>query len=334
MFRRRFAFSFISGVFPAGVILLVASSLAAQQAPVQNVTISVRVYDDQTEAHLDRVRLELLRFPDGVLTQVFTDSFGRYTFPPVPPNTYTVRAVRDGFQEGQVDVILKRGDTHAEVAIGLTPIRRKGSQPAPDAISARTLALSPEIREELRKGTEWLYEKKNPARSLPHFQKAVELAPEFYEAHFLMGMAHLQSNAPGPAQEAFEKALQLNQDYLDPHYPLALLCFSSKDFAAGERLLLRAIELDPQGWMGPFELARSYALRSDWAKALQYAEMAHARPAPASKVHILLADVYSAIGRRQQAVAELEEFLRMDPKSPLAPRVEKALATLRANPGQ
>jgi len=48
-----------------------------------------------------------------------------------------------------------------------------------------------------------------------------------------------------------------------------------------------------------------------------------------SKVHLLLADIYSNSDRPNDAIAELETFSRLDPESPFMSRVREVLPELR-----
>jgi tetratricopeptide (TPR) repeat protein len=181
----------------------------------------------------------------------------------------------------------------------------------------------------VQKGVQFLNEKKDAKRAIREFEEAIRLFPDYYEAWFMIGTANMQLKAFENAQKSFEKSVEINPEFVRPYYPLAVLLESQKRHEEAERLLLRAIELDPKGWEGPFELARSYANRNQWEKALHYGEMAHSRPAPAPKVHLLMADLCSSIGQIDKAIEELEKFIRLEPTSPYVPKARSALDQLR-----
>jgi len=86
---------------------------------------------------------------------------------------------------------------------------------------------------------------------------------------------------------------------------------------------------DPLDWRWPFELARCDSKRSNWQSALQRAQQAGKSNSAPSKVHLLLADIYSNSGRPSDAIAELETFSRLDPESPFMARVREVLPELR-----
>jgi tetratricopeptide (TPR) repeat protein len=311
---------------------LLAGPLQAQVAPFdRTVDIYVRVYDARTEYPLERVRLELLRFPDGVMTQLFSDSSGRQTFPRLLPNSYVIRASLPGYQTAEVRLDIRRGDVSREVGVPMDPLVRAPSV-GPGSISTRSLQIPEGALREFSRGLTQLKEKKDPKRSVQYFQRAVEISPEYYESYFMMGMAYLQMKAQVKAETAFRKAIELNPHFLEPYYPLSVLLIAARKHAEAEVLLREALKMDPEGWRWPFELARSCANRDDWRSALEYALMARAQPGAPPKVHILLADLYSAIGERAKAIEELEKFAQLEPQSPMMPRVQQALLRLR-DPG-
>jgi tetratricopeptide (TPR) repeat protein len=77
------------------------------------------------------------------------------------------------------------------------------------------------------------------------------------------------------------------------------------------------------------DLAMCSAKQTKWQEAIKYGQAALGRPNPATKVHLLMADLYSNSGNAAKAVAELEAFEKLDPKSPYIVRVEQVLPQLR-----
>lgn len=329
---------FVSRLPAAILIALFLFLTQSRSVPAQGGTISlsVRVTDAGNEGVLDRAKVELLRFPSGLLQQAFTDSSGRVEFlisnPERSnqfPQQYILRAFLDGYRMGEISVSISPGESAKFASIQLERTQAAKMEPTGHLVSARTLSIPKPAREEFDKGLHFLNAQKNPKASLDHFQRAVRLAPDFYEAYFLLGMAYVELNSGSEAEAALRKSIQINRQFLPPYYPLAVLLISQKQFEEGERLLLQAMEQDKQGWKWPFELARCYATRGQWDKALAYGEIAYERPNSPSKVHLLMADLYSNTGKRDKAIEELEIFAKLDPNSSYMPRVQQALRQLR-----
>src|SRR5260370_40448165 len=119
-----------------------------------------------------------------------------------------------------------------------------------------------------------------------------------------MGVADLRAKQPGEAQVALQKAVDLDFKFMEPYYPLTEMLMARKEFADAERLLQRAMEEDAQGWLWPYELAMCSARQRRWDKAENYAQLALGLPNPGTKIHLLLADIYSNSGKTAKAVVE------------------------------
>ncbi len=320
-----------------GVALLTTAVLLPPavwaQTGDERVQLLVRVSDARNETPIEIARVELLQFPEGFVQQAFTDGSGMATLGPLSaPQRYVVRAEKQGYKTSEMLVETRRGAMALTVNL---PMERVSAQTdreaAPSTVSAQALVIPESARRDLLKVAD-LLDRKKLEEGLRLAQRVVHRFPALGQGYFFLGMIQVQRNRPPEAEVALRRAIELDQDLLSAYYPLAVLLIARGQHAEGESLLQKALERDAQDWKFPYELARSLANRGEWANALDYAELAHARPQPATKVHILLADIYSALRNDQKAISELEEFLELDPSSPFVPEVKKALASLHARP--
>jgi tetratricopeptide (TPR) repeat protein len=311
--------------------LLYLTPVAAQQEGSRlGATVTVHVASLEGEHSLERVRVGLLRFPDEHIQEGFTDATGSLEFHGVgAPAAYILRAEKDGYHTTEVRFDLRRGESGCEVSVQMPLLSGKQTTGPGGLSSVRELSIPPSASKEFLKGAELLNQKKTPRASIEHFQKALTLYPGYFEAYFLMGMAYLQLNSPREAQDALRQAIKLNPKFIEPYYPLATLLVGAKQYGEAERLLLQAQELDPKGWRWPFELARSKAEQHQWDQALAYGEKARALPNAPTMVHLLMSDLYSNTGQPSKAIAELQEFEKLDPSSPYIPRVQRVIEELR-----
>ena len=295
----------------------------------EGVTLHVRVANRTTEAPIERARVEVVSFPSSVAGAGYTDSTGKVEFTLYEPGSYVVRASKSGFLDAEVTVDINGRDRIADASVSMDA-QGEMSGSAGAKVSARTLSLPAAATDNFQKGIEFLQEKKHPLQSLEFLQRAIAAAPDYYEAYFLEGMAYSQLNSPKEAESAFRKAIELKPDFISPYYPLAIVLFGQKRYDDEEQLLQQAMKQNADGWQWPFELARCTALRGQWDKALAYGHMASGKPNAPSKVHLLMGDLYSNSGHIPEAISEFEQFVQADPQSPYIPKVEKALASLRA----
>lgn len=319
-----------TGVLGVALLALGLPPVASAQAGSSTVDISVRVTDVNNEQAIYMARVELLQFPERFVRQGISDSLGQVEFPGVLSHqSYVLRAYKDGYLVSEMEFDTVRGEKAKRLYISLRPIEKKAPTVLGDTVSAQTLAAPPEAVKEFREGLKLLNERKDAQGSLRYFRKAISLWPKYAEAHSMMGLAYLQMNSTAEAEISLRKAIQIDPKQLGPFYPLAVLLFTQKRYGEEEEMLQEAMGMDAQGWQWPFELARCYAKQGQWEKALEYGRMAHDRPNAPTKVHLLMADLYSNTHQPGKAVEELEKFQRLDPTSPFMPRVQQALAELR-----
>lgn len=292
--------------------------------------VVVRVHDRISEELLAQVRVQLIRFPDGVVGEQFSGSSGSVQFSGISAGAYTVRATLQGYEPGEARIDFRNGDrTLQNVDIPLVPQKQKESGSLNGTVTAKALKIPENARKEFEHATRLLNEKKDLSHSIAAFQRAIQMYPGYAEAYFLMGTAQMQAGASSAAEASLQKAIALNARMSAPYYPLAVLLFGERRYGEEEKLLLEAQKLDPTDWRFPFELARCHAQQGKWDSALAYGLDASGRDNVPPKVHLLLADIYSNSDKPREAVAELELFAKLDPGSSYMGRVREVLPILR-----
>jgi hypothetical protein len=292
--------------------------------------VLIRVRDRINEEQLAQVQVQLIRFPNGVVGEQFTGSDGSVQFSGLSVDTFPVRASCQGYEPGEAQIDLRNGDrTLQSVDITLMPRRHEESGAPNGIVAASTLKAPDNARKEFERGSRLLNEKKDFSRSIAAFQRAIALYPSYADAYFLMGTAQMQTSAASDAEVSLRKAIALNGHMTAPYYPLALLLFGQHRYAEEKELLLTAEKLDATDWRWPFELARCHAQQGAWESALRYAVTASGSTDVRPKVHLLMADIYANSDRPREAVAELELFAKLDPKSSYMERVREVLPILR-----
>jgi hypothetical protein len=287
----------------------------------------IRVRNRINEEGLAQVQVQLIRFPDGVVGEQFTGSDGSVQFSGLSVGAFTVRASRRGFEPGDAHIDLRNGDTQ-NVEISLMPSKQEPNGMR-GTISANALKVPDNAKREFERGSQLLNEKKDFDRSIAAFRRAVELYPSYNQAYFLMGTAQIQINDASAAEASLRKAIDLDPHMTAPYYALAVLMFGQQRYAEEKELLLEAQKLDATDWRWPFELARCDAQQGQWDSALRYGLAASGSVNVPPKVHLLLADIYSNSNKPREAVAELELFAKLDPKSSYMGRVREVLPILR-----
>lgn len=319
----------------SGVLLLIllclfglAQSAAAQRSDLVGQAV-VRVSDTHSESSLEHVCVQLLRFPEEIVSEQFTGSDGRVEFNGIGVGAYIIRATRTGYRPGEARVDFRRGDATFQIDIPLVPEDHDVKAGPGGTVAAEALRVPENARKEFDRGRRLLNEKKNPHESIVAFQRAITLHSDYADAYFLLGSAQMQINEAAAAEASLRKAIAIDARRTAPYYPLAMLLFSQRRFDDEHQLLLAVNSLDPADWRWPFELARCAAQQGQWETALQHALEASKNAGAPTRVHLLLADIYANANRPRSAVAELELFAQIDPRSPYMDRVREVLPVLR-----
>ena len=138
-------------------------------------------------------------------------------------------------------------------------------------------------------------------------RKALEIHPEYIEAHNNLGVLHVRGGRFDRAIEEFEKALEL-----DPHSVLALINLSAAlrsqgELQAAETAARRAVDLQPSSPQAQFSLGVVlWNLDEDAADAVAALRRASSEIPEAG---LLATDILLRQGRVQDARTELRRFL-------------------------
>ncbi len=278
----------------------------------------------QDEKPAEMIKIELRRFAGDMVGQLITRANGEFEFTGVSPGSYYLVVEETGFEPVRepvevvstslfgVGVYLKK--------IGAAP----GQSERGDSVSVRELSLPRDVRANFRKAMDVLYTKKDATASLPIFQQVTTAAPAFYEAFFHLGIAFNQLDRLTEAEEAFRKAVTTSEE----KYPRALIALGSllttrESAAEAEPLVRHALSLDASLWQGHYELARALAALGKTADAEKsLAETVKLQPgyAPA---YLLLANVHIRLKNHPALLADLNEFLKLEPNGPQSPQAKK-----------
>jgi tetratricopeptide (TPR) repeat protein len=325
----------------ASTVLLPALAAAQAGPPVSSgsripeTTIRGALRLASNHQGVEGIRVELKQFTGETVSVVYTNSNGNFEFLGVPSGAYVLEVAEKGYEPIRESVEVRHTSR-----MGLLLFLREApgtaeNAPAAPVVSARELALSPSAAEWLRKGRLELFARNNPKASLQHFQKLLKQAPHFYEAHYYLGLAYLNSDRLPEAETELRTAITGGNESHAPSYiTLASLLSNQQRFADAEPLARKAIALEPARWPGHFELARSLLGLNRAKEAYQSAQEALEKKKDSPDLHLLLAEICI---RRQDArglLAALDAYLALEPKGPMSDRVRATRKQLLENMAQ
>jgi tetratricopeptide (TPR) repeat protein len=181
-------------------------------------------------------------------------------------------------------------------------------------VSAHELQIPSKAREAYRKGTE-LLDGKQPAASLPEFQRAIKAFPEFYEAYYKIGLASLNLQKYDEAQIAFETSIELSKGRYPPaQFGLGVVLCIRKEFAGAEEAIRAGLDTYPGDAAGNFTLAWVLFGAGRLPEAEKSARQAILSNANMASAYLLLAQIHLRQSDFSAVISDLDAYLSLDPE--------------------
>ena len=169
------------------------------------------------------------------------------------------------------------------------------------------------------------------AKAIRHLRKAVREQPEFFEAHYNLGVHYQALEQWENATRAYLRAIELRSDSARPNFNLGVIYHNQGKLEQAIRRYRQALEYDPSfaeahQALGEarFQQGRHYAAEQHLETATR---LAPARAAPSFgllvKIQLLNQDA-------NQAQFYLDQFLKHHPDVPIAAALQKEIDSLLA----
>jgi len=178
-----------------------------------------------------------------------------------------------------------------------------------------------------------MLDQNKPAEAVSYFEKAALAIPTSALVANEMGVALMMQSKLDDALKLFQRAVSLDPSYSDARFNLASAEAAAGDFASAAKDFQQVVTETPQNEKARQHLGEVLYLWGDeFAKsgrfqlaATRYQQALIYRPSDA-ELHTNLGQVYAQLGRKADAIAELNAALRADPSFTPA---RQALAVLQ-----
>jgi tetratricopeptide (TPR) repeat protein len=170
------------------------------------------------------------------------------------------------------------------------------------------------------------------AEAIAHFQEALKVFPDYLLALNRLGEQYLISQKPAEAQPFFERALAVNPKFALAHINLGIILYEQKRFPEAIEHLEAANRADESYPMAHLHLGR--ALMDKNPPDFDRAERALLRAreiggADLAYVRLHLFNLYLRRQAYDQAVGQLEDYLKDAPNGPHAASVREMLPKIK-----
>lgn len=265
-----------------------------------------------------------LQTEDGILTErQAVSNGGRFRFLNLPNGIYYLVVEAEGVEVGRVRAEVQspyKTDFRQDIQLQLNEARPGGAGP-PGVVTAADFYKRTRANQKLYERAAQALTEKKYAEAVELFAQVVGTDAHDYQAWTESGTARLfQGDADG-AERDYLRAAEAKPTYSPALLNLGRLRVMRKKFDAAVEVLTKAVALTPPSADAHFLLGESYLQLRKGSKAVPHLE--EAAKLGRADAHLRLATLYNAVGLKDRAAAEYEQYLAKKPDSPDRKRLEE-----------
>ena len=321
------------------LLLLLASfsSISAQGGSV----LEGKVITPSGTQPTNPVRVKLT-FNGRPIHETFTDLSGRFAFPGLRSGTYQLTAEGDGltFETTAVtaDIPAFGGSGQSFTQdVQLRPISHKPNT-GPGVVNAFSQNVPAAAKQAFDTGMKLAGEGKTP-EAIENMQKAIQLFPQYFEAHLQLGNVFLKTDQLPDAIAELDKAREINPNDERAYQSFGLLLMKQRNYAVAVAVFAEATRLNPENPVNA--VMRATALihqaagsEEDRSHLLSRAEIALSQAANLSENKLkpdtmTMALFYELKGDPERAAAELESYMKKNPQLKNSDALQSEIKRLR-----
>ena len=260
------------------------------------------------------------------VAQAWSGSSGDFVFPHVSAGNYVIVVDQMGYKPVRIPLQITMGPLSG-LLVELEPEQDDAAEVPGAAVSLRQLQVPKKARKEFQEGLE-AQSRHQTEQSAAHFRRAIELYPDFDDAYIQLALLHLQQGAYGEAQRVAEAALSVNDKNPQAYALEGVACRWQGNDLQAQKALEHSLQLDERSWFAHLELGRVYLRQRQLEAGYQHISRAHALNPGVPSVHLSFYNTLLLRHKTREALAELDEFLRLFPDHHLAAKVRERRQSL------
>ena len=188
----------------------------------------------------------------------------------------------------------------------------------------RELLIPPKAVKELQRSQSAL-QSGNIHSSAQHLERALQIYPQYLEAHNNLGSRYIELHEYEKAVGEFQKAIEIDSRLSQPFNNLSVTFFLLQRYQDAEAAARRALELDPRNSTSRYMLG--CILATAQRNPLEAMELLRQTKREFPDSYLLLAEILVRLGAREDAEKELRDYLAL-PNPEKKQNVERWLSRL------
>lgn len=294
------------------------------------------IYGPDSKAMVN-VTVTLRNHAGAQIDQDITKNDGRYRFAGVVAGSYfiSVKAAEAGLQQilQKVELINTgiRVINYSKERFDFSLNRTAASERPPVVGTVFAQATPPEAQNDYLSALRSI-SKGEREEAIVKLQSAIKIFPTYFLALQQLGLLYIDTEKDQEAIEPLKKSLEVNPRSAQSHLGLGMAYVNLDRPKEALKELNEALALDRKDFRSYLYLGMVLINMGKLDEAEKSLKEAYSigGPIQARTAHLYLASIYSTRKEYQKAIAELETYLRENPKTPNAPKIQEAIAKMKA----
>jgi len=318
------------------ISLVVPSPLHAQVSGAGKIIGDVRVSGGEFPDHPVLVSLET-RGAD--ISSTYTDSQGRFGFYDLIGNLYKVTVNDDAYEPFSVNVGVSPENAPMNfVQVTLVPRVKAPKDPLPGRVAGSNPVLvdPADYNKHFPKKAVKEYDKGRDAEkkgqqveAIQHYEAALKIAPDYYPAHNNLGSLYLGKSDFNSAEGQFREAIRLDQNDAQAYFNLGNVLMLTGRYPESETALTAGLQRRPDSAFARFLQGCLFARTGKAGEAEKSLREALQLDPSMSQAHLQLVNLYLQQHRKDDAIHQLQDFLKAFPTAPTATKAKEVLNKLQ-----
>lgn len=266
-----------------------------------------------------------------VLGRTTVPAGGRYRFS-VRPGEYDLAVESETTEIARIHVILSGvpgGDYRQDLEFEWKP-GMEAAKPKPSTISAADVYKRSSDTQSIFKRAQDAVDAKKYREGSALFLQVVEKDSQDFQAWTELGTAYLLQQKNSEAENAYVKATEVRPTFALAFMNLGRLRVSDKKYEQAIAPLSHVLELQPTSAEANYLLGESYLQTKKGSKAVIY--LTEAARLGKAEAHLRLATLYNAVGMKDKAALEYEEYLKKRPDTTDRKKLEEYIEANKPKP--
>lgn len=257
----------------------------------------------------------------------YVNAGGRYQFNNLSAGQYELIVLLDHEEIARTRVEILPGPAQERIRQDLTLAWKAGERPKPAAISAADFYKRSESNEKQFLKAKEATDQKRYDDAIATLRQVVTADPHDFQAWAELGTIYLFKQSYEESENSYVKSVTERPTFFLGQMNLGRLRVLRKNFEGAIEPLTAAVNIQPTSADANYYLGESYLQIKKGSKAVGYLnEAIKLDPVGKADAHLRLATLYNAVGMKDKAAIEYEEFLKKKPNYPDRKKLEEYIA--------